>query len=250
MELGLLALTVFLILRTGSRASILWVSVSALTFWVVRRGMGLAFLLAVAAIFIYAVWAENLGQLMRAYWKYRSALRSAPLQMDLLSGRDELWRLAVNLWKQRPWFGFGPGSDTRLIAENSSLLANSQGLHFHNSYLGSLVESGLVGLAGLVLAFVIAIAAGGGNLRKKPDVSGGSSISWPHVTVLALVLGAMCHGYFESWLLNGGNANTLIFWTALFSLSAPRPETSYRRVPLQLGELREGRRHNSARGRR
>lgn len=210
----------FLIVDTGSRASMLWVAVSGMVFWLARRGAGLAIFVSAAALLVFAFWSDQLMALMLDYWKYRvHDLSVVPAHIDLLSGRDELWQLGLNLWRHRPWLGFGVGSEEKLITESSWLLAISQGGHFHNSYLSVLVESGIIGLAGLLIALVVTLARSGRRLLSKCGTRAIGSEWWPQVVPFALAVGAIAHAYFETWLLNGGNANTLIFWTLLCSVA-------------------------------
>ncbi|EIC20285.1 O-antigen ligase family protein [Thiorhodovibrio frisius] len=76
------------------------------------------------------------------------------------------WRaqqLGLNLWLERPWFGWGADTTPSLIAasaEDYALIDAGEVLvHLHNSYLEILVQFGLVGLV-LFFALVAALFQG------------------------------------------------------------------------------------------
>lgn len=57
-----------------------------------------------------------------------------------LSNRDRIWTRAIELWRQRPWLGIGPG----VFNLKSGF---GQEYNAHNAFLQVLVDSGLIGLA-------------------------------------------------------------------------------------------------------
>lgn len=106
---------------------------------------------------------------MPAVWKILGAIViivCIPYAMDIISrlpgiqrlqekgfGRGELWEEGVKLWRQKPVFGWGYGVSAMLnapeyITGTEELI---YGLSFHNSYLVVLMETGVVGIALVVL---------------------------------------------------------------------------------------------------
>jgi O-antigen ligase len=67
-----------------------------------------------------------------------------------IGARFKLWELAVEKWRDRPVFGWGPSASANLI-RHSNEQELSHLVHFHSTYLEILVGLGLVG-AGLFLA--------------------------------------------------------------------------------------------------
>ncbi|MBX3596992.1 MAG: O-antigen ligase family protein [Rhizobiaceae bacterium] len=69
--------------------------------------------------------------------------------------RLAIWEIGIDMWKESPWFGHG----RRFAAEemNRRLLADhgidKSFTHFHNFVLQALVQSGAVGLIGLIAMF-------------------------------------------------------------------------------------------------
>ena len=73
--------------------------------------------------------------------------RLATLPADSVGLRLRLSGLALERWRERPWFGHGPDAGRQIIvqADDPELAAMA---HLHNTYLELLVRFGVVGLAG------------------------------------------------------------------------------------------------------
>lgn len=71
----------------------------------------------------------------------------AALPADSVGLRLRLSGLALERWRERPWFGHGPDAGRQIIvqADDPELAAMA---HLHNTYLELLVRFGVVGLAG------------------------------------------------------------------------------------------------------
>jgi hypothetical protein len=71
--------------------------------------------------------------------------------MNAGGSRAVLWQVAYSAIFEKPFFGYGFSSETKLIAEH---LASSGHLHFHNQYLSWLIWGGVISLlSGLALIF-------------------------------------------------------------------------------------------------
>ncbi len=68
--------------------------------------------------------------------------------------RIHLYDVAMERWLERPWFGWGVGSQRKLIRESGRVSWDAG--HFHNIYLDMLVRFGLVGSG---IAFLILFIA-------------------------------------------------------------------------------------------
>ncbi len=94
--------------------------------------------------------------------------RSAPAEPD----DAERWAVAragLLLWRERPWFGHGPGSFRLLFP---AVKPESVGLfyeHAHNDYVQTLVERGLVGLVLFLVATASLLFAALQALRLRSD---------------------------------------------------------------------------------
>ncbi|MBK1648822.1 O-antigen ligase family protein [Rhabdochromatium marinum] len=89
--------------------------------------------------------------------------QAAPTDVSSIGLRWRVGQLGLDLWLQRPWFGWGTGAAEPLIAAHAQdydLIDQGQVLvHLHNTYLELLVQLGVVGL-GLFLALVAVLLHG------------------------------------------------------------------------------------------
>ncbi len=132
------------------------------------------------------------------------------LIMNLLSGRRGVGDLPVDaqsplnlrlnldiyglgLWRGRPLFGWGPGMGKALLDRNRQL---SFLAHFHNSYVQSLVELGLIGVGLLAIGLALAL----GELQRSyrggligPELAGLLYGSWTALLVWSLSDTRMAH---------------------------------------------------------
>ncbi len=85
-------------------------------------------------------------------------------------GRTEIWNITLGLWERNPWFGYGPTIWSPEFRIQYLMLYVGQA---HNQFVQTLGDSGLFGLAGLV----IYLAAVGLTAVKTVSVSRGLSIA-------------------------------------------------------------------------
>lgn len=114
--------------------------------------------------------------------------------------RINRWNCAVRMFKERPIWGWGPGTyqfvyapfqrskEKTIISTNAGDMGNA-----HSEYLGPLSESGVLGMLGMI-AIVIAAAMTGLRVYKRADSKEVRLIS------LLLLIGLM--SYFAHGLLN------------------------------------------------
>ncbi|MCW3849344.1 O-antigen ligase family protein [Sphingomonas sp. LB-2] len=199
----------FLVWATNSRAAVIWIGLSMGAFWMYRRGPGFTVLLAMVGLIILIGWWYPIKiymiQTLGLNWSIRD------VGISPLSGREEVWRIGWDLFQKRPVTGYGLGTSQDLIRAEAYKFVRHQGLHFHSSYIMAMVELGIFGLISLLTAIgftLIRAIAHSGRARVLPRES------WPLAALpFALVVGALGHAVFESWLLAAGNANMLLFWT-------------------------------------
>ena len=65
-----------------------------------------------------------------------------------MTGRDQIWAIAMDEWRANPLFGYGPGlwDDAYRQSINMPNATNA-----HNQFVDTLARSGIVGATGLVL---------------------------------------------------------------------------------------------------
>lgn len=85
--------------------------------------------------------------------------------------RLAMWQTGIDLWLQKPLLGHGAGNIRDLIA--SSLLQNygagSSFSHFHNVFVNTLVEGGLIATFGLLLMICLPVFTAVRALLRQPD---------------------------------------------------------------------------------
>ncbi|MFZ1108539.1 MAG: O-antigen ligase family protein [Rhodomicrobium sp.] len=211
-SLPFLAVGCFLLLTTGSRASQLWVLVSALGFYSFRQGVGLSFLLAVVALMLGSLYWGEIASFILGLARREETARAH----DVLSGRSEVWPIALRLFGEQPILGHGIGSSQSILIKYNWLFSEAQGLHFHNSYLTVAVETGVMGL--IAVGFALSLSLVGGARRAKRARREGLA-AWPmRALPWALAIGSLAHAFFETWLLSAGNSNMILMWTCFLLL--------------------------------
>lgn len=213
-SLPFLVAGLLLTFATGSRAALFWLTASGLGFVVHRTGAGLGVLAGLVALVLGGLYSTELAGAVLGLLR-----RTSPeLAADVLSGRSEVWRLALQLFAVRPLLGHGIGMSQELLAGFEWIFIESQGSHFHNSYLTVAVEMGCGGLLALAIALGLAVvgAIRGSNRSRRETMA-----DWPlRALPSALAVGALAHAVFESWLLAAGNADMIMLWTCLLLLHA------------------------------
>ncbi len=211
---------IYVLHLTGSRASIGWVAMSIVAFFVARKGIGLLGFAAIFGVPIIIAYGDTaVTYIVESISRgHTSRLESA----GFLSGRVEVWDLAISLWRENPWFGFGIGSSEPLLSAYAYFFEVHQGLHFHSSYITTLVETGLLGSFFFFTILITALFRG--FLRGRRLWQTAPPHRWPTLALPWIIfVGALAHASVESWLLSAGNANTLMFWVVVaFCFERPR----------------------------
>lgn len=216
LDTAFLLMGFYVLLLTGSRASIGWVAISLLGFWLARAGFGwllggafLAVLLLMGFDGTFADLAAEGSTLIN---------RAEASGVPNLSGRTEAWVVGVEKFHENP-LGFGIGSSASILEAQARRFEVHQGLHFHSSYITALVEVGVLGLLILLIILLKALAAG---LQFTTRVQRSPALNRPRLPLeWALLLGAVFHAAMESWLLSAGNANMLLIWVVIALILTP-----------------------------
>ncbi len=82
-------------------------------------------------------------------------------ELRTLTGRTEIWRIALTVWKQNPVFGYGHDLWSFEFRIQYGVWANGA----HNQFIQSLVETGLLGFV-FLLAYLIALVSYGLRYAK------------------------------------------------------------------------------------
>ena len=130
-----------------------------------------------------------------------------------LAHRTDKWRLGLKYFMERPLQGFGFGTEDRLFSYHDVNPQDYQlsGASMHNSYLGLVLQVGIVGAA----LFYIPLASllfyellTARETHRKPLLS----------ALLSVVITCMVAGMFSSDLYSMGNAKSFVFWISVMLL--------------------------------
>jgi hypothetical protein len=133
------------------------------------------------------------------------------------SGRVRAWKGALEQAAERPLLGYGFGMEQHVFIDR---FVEFDGAFAENSYIGTLLQMGTVGVALLaaLLAGVGAAARALGHLEPATRRAAAAG--------LAVVAGGVVLAMTQSYLLSVGNVGTVPFWVAallVVSLCAAQP---------------------------
>lgn len=161
---------------SGSRSTILIVCVGLAAFGLIMtiaaKGRQRLVSLGATALLVLGVdWMLRHGYRGLSYQSLRAVKEGLtfPAIDTLLSSRPGIWRAALQMYSEFPWFGLGQGSFYRLSAipefSANSYLVSAGGENAHNYLLQTFVELGPIGLT-LILVCCLPILLQGRNNVK------------------------------------------------------------------------------------
>lgn len=149
------------------------------------------------------------------------------VQRDLAEGeisdvRPALWRAAIELWRENPWWGIGPGHFDYRFRQIRPASIQQRPDRVHNDYLNALVDWGVVGgflLGGILVCLVVGVVQTWPYVRGSlVDLGGRSSNKFAFVFGASLGLGALAiHSLADFNLHIPANAVLAVTWVALLS---------------------------------
>jgi O-antigen ligase len=143
------------------------------------------------------------GQFFRVYFRIESIPTAA--------GRFEVWPLALDLISDKPIFGYGFGIEDKLLGLKGFVLHEHPGGYFHNSYLGMMLQLGILG-------FIIFFGPLFMLLFKELSLRQASQASLLRYALRASLMAGLICGIFESWLYSVGNTQTFPYWIMVMLL--------------------------------
>ena len=192
---------------TASRNSIN-ASVIALGYFIYTRSMKkrpLIFFSSMSLILILVWFMQTLArEFLHTYYRSGSIFS--------IGGRIEIWPMALNLIAEKPIFGYGFGVEEKILHLKNIILRNQLGgAAVHNSYLGIILQLGIVGFAIFFIPLFILLLK---ELFSKQDTP---VLLLRHALRATLIAGLMC-SIFESWIYSVGNAQVFPFWIMVMLL--------------------------------
>lgn len=160
---------------------------------------------AYGALWVYTIFTGGKKELKKWFYLFVSAILlasgvlhiiSSPLSHEAgsnlitLTGRTEVWEIVIDLWRENPWFGYGPNLFSPDMQLQFARVLGWLPTHAHSQYYQTLGESGIIGMVGLVVFCLILIWY---SFRLAPNTRGVS---------LAIVLLLLVRNITEPTFLN------------------------------------------------
>jgi len=158
------------------------------------------FFAALAAFFVYSAGVKILPML-------EPVMRSDSLTD--LSGRTLAWQLAFDLIKERPFLGYGYGTEELIFLFSGADLTYVPGRAVHNSFIGIALMTGYLGFAvfaGLLARIVFycfrlwRVSGKLGEFRPAAALS------------IGVVVSGLIEAFAESWIVAIGGVASMVFW--------------------------------------
>ena len=146
-----------------------------------------------------------------------------------LAHRTDKWRLGLTYFVERPFHGFGFGTEDQLFEYHGVEPQNYQlsGAYMHNSYLGLLLQVGLLGAFLFYAPIGFLVWSVIFRHYEWPD-------NYLRDALISVVLTCLIAGLFSSDLYSMGNIKSIIFWISIMMLIRSR------RVQTQIQDIQLG----------
>ena len=248
---------------SGSRSTILIVcgglAALGLVMTIAAKGRRRFVALVATALLLLGVdWMLRHGYRGLSYQSLRAATEGLafPAVDSLLSSRPGIWRAALQMYSEFPWFGLGQGTFYRLSAipefSANSYLVSAGGENAHNYLLQTFVELGPIGLALIFICCLPMLRQGRNNLKLisfyallailLANLFAHALLVREMLMLCAVFIGMYCwesggakhhselHGEHRSWFVVG--------WVAAGFLTLAAVETahSFRKFPFTYGQ--------------
>jgi len=210
--LGAFVLGVLSLLLSGSRASVGGVVIggmAAFTLYYRKRIM----LLGLIVMLLMGAFFSIFEEVIQSRFFQRVLLREESI--ETFSGRTEIWDVSMELFREKPFLGYGFGTSDFVISTggNPELVDYSKrfGLHAHNSIVRALLEMGLLGASFIiVLAVVLPF-----NFLKLASRVQSEELLLLLLTLFAVFVAGLANSFFESWLESVGSVTCFLYWLSV-----------------------------------
>lgn len=132
--------------------------------------------------------------------------------IPILGGRLEVWPIALDLIGDKPIFGYGFGVEDKLLALKEIVLYRHAGAYIHNSYLGILLQLGVVGF---IIFFIPLFMLLFKELFLREE---DNTVPLLRYALRASLIAALSCSIYESWIYSVGNGIAFPFWVLLMLL--------------------------------
>ncbi len=172
--------------------------------------------IAMAVVLIWALLVADVGSEVAGFFDTAQGA-----QLVSMTGRDQIWAIAIDEWRSSPLFGYGPGlwNDEFRASINMPHATNA-----HNQFMDTLARSGGVGAAALVLYALVLLVL---SLRYAGATRGLSLALFLALALLSVSeVPLILFGYGTELF-----AHLLLIITLASAASAPEPAAQARARP-------------------
>lgn len=191
-------LTVFLIMQTQSRGAFYGMIIGIIVF---------LFLAAKNKLTFFIVSVLSIG-LIALFWSQISSLSSLNRILEEGTSRNELWDYAEKVIKENFFVGVG-----FLSSEFTNHAEGNEGMNYHNSYIGFMVDVGLIGVVFLIAMFGFLLYR---ILKKIKKLDENDRLFYLGMVALCVAFFGLSYG--EGYLLAAGSPFSFVFWCCMFCM--------------------------------
>ncbi len=203
----------------GSRNSIN-ATIIALGYFIYTRSKKFKPLIFFTSMSLIVILFWGVQTLAKPFFKEYYRTETIPT----MGGRVEIWPIALQLIADKPIFGYGFGTEDKLVRPGYSKGPRSEISYIHNSYLGIMLQ---LGIFGLILFFAPLLIL----LLKELFSMQDSAVPLLRRALRASMIAGLLCAIFESWVYSVGNAQTFPFWIIVMLLVFYRYQDKERPLP-------------------
>jgi len=182
-----------------------------------RKYRPLVFFLLMSLILILTWATQTLAaHFFQAYYRTET--------IPTLGGRMGIWPYALELITNKPIFGYGFGVEDKILPLKYPMLRGQLGTYMHNSYLGMMLQLGIVGFIIFYSPLFILLFK---ELFSRQD---SKTPLLRYALQASLIAGLLCC-VFESWVYSVGNAQAFPFWIMVMLLTFYRYQDKEKILP-------------------
>ncbi|OUQ30347.1 O-antigen ligase family protein [Massilimicrobiota sp. An134] len=199
-------MSVYTAIASGSRTYTICILLNISIFFIVMFQSKIKYLVLIAVILFICIDITSVLDLL-----YH--LPGVERLIEQGGSRGAIWEAGISLWKQKPIFGWGYGVNQELNSiEYLGYIPGytDYGFSFHNSYLSTIIEIGIVGLFIVLMHYVLIMLKGLKNYIKTKNITI-FTVIWICINMFFCFIGS-------SAMTSLGSTEGFLFWGLLMWL--------------------------------
>lgn len=149
-------MSVYTAIASGSRTYTLCILLNITVFFMIIFQSKIKYLVLLPAVLFISINISSIMNLLYQLPGFQRLIQEG-------SSRGEIWKAGISLWMQKPLFGWGYGVNQEL--NSIKYLGNipgygDYGFAFHNSYLSTIIEVGVIGLLIVLIHYIVILGKG------------------------------------------------------------------------------------------